>query len=406
MQDTPRSDASHAASHARRWQVITAGICALVLTVGLARFAYTPMLPLMAAQAGLSAGEGGWLAALNYAGYISGALLAASIGSLSLKFRLYRIGLWLGVISVAAMASTTALLPWLFWRYVAGLASTAGLLIASGLVLNWLVRHRYRGQLGLHFMGLGLGIVVSGVAVEVMTRWGWHWDGQWLGLAGLGLMLLVPAWCWLPPPAPVVAGAAIEAPAVNQAWLGRVTLAYACAGFGYVISATFIVAIIVHLPGLGGQGNRVWALLGLAAMPSSFIWDGVTRRLGEIPALIAAFGLQIVSIICSTVSTGLWGSLLGALLFGVTFVGIVSMTLALIGRRYPANPAKAMARLTLGYGVAQIVAPVIAGQLAARSGDYDAVLWMAAGIMLIGMALLATLRADDSVVTNKSQYDN
>lgn len=380
----------------QRWQVITAGICALVLTVGLARFAYTPLLPLMAAEAGLDAREGGWLAALNYAGYISGALLAASISSLPLKFRLYRIGLWLGVVSIAAMASTTALLPWLFWRYVAGLSSTAGLLIASGLVLNWLVRHQHRGQLGLHFMGLGLGIVVSGLAVEIMSHWGWHWDGQWLGLAALALLLLLPAWHWLPAPPSQRVVAAQAAPDVDRAWLSKITLAYACAGFGYVISATFIVAIIVHLPGLGGQGNRVWVLLGLAAMPSSFAWDWVTRRVGEVRALIAAYALQVVSIVCSAMSTGLWGSLLGALLFGATFVGIVSMTLALIGRRYPANPAKAMARLTLGYGVAQIVAPVIAGQLAARSGDYAAALWLAAGIMVIGIGLLASLRGEPS----------
>ena len=58
-----------------RWQVIAAGMCSLVLTVGLARFSYTPLLPIMREQASLSAFDGGWLATVNYIGYISGALL-------------------------------------------------------------------------------------------------------------------------------------------------------------------------------------------------------------------------------------------------------------------------------------------------------------------------------------------
>ena len=92
------------AARDERHRVIFAGICALILTVGLARFAYTPMLPIMRDQAGLSHLAGGWLATINYAGYMSGALLAASISDLGRKFVLYRIGLVIGVLSTAAMA--------------------------------------------------------------------------------------------------------------------------------------------------------------------------------------------------------------------------------------------------------------------------------------------------------------
>ncbi|MER2177353.1 MAG: YbfB/YjiJ family MFS transporter, partial [Stenotrophomonas maltophilia] len=69
------------------WQVIAAGICALVLTVGLARFAYTPLLPVMRADAGLSAAGGGWLATFNYLGYLAGTLLVARVGDMQLNFR-------------------------------------------------------------------------------------------------------------------------------------------------------------------------------------------------------------------------------------------------------------------------------------------------------------------------------
>ena len=159
------------ASQAQRLRVLFAGICALVLTVGLARFAYTPMLPIMRSEAGLSALAAGWLATFNYAGYITGAIIAASIGSLRQKFVLYRIGLVLAVVTTAALGFTDNPVLWAVLRFLSGLSSTAGLLLASGLALNWLIRHGHRPELGLHFTGLGLGIVVSGVAVGAMMDW-------------------------------------------------------------------------------------------------------------------------------------------------------------------------------------------------------------------------------------------
>ncbi|MEX8494543.1 YbfB/YjiJ family MFS transporter, partial [Sphaerotilus sp.] len=75
---------------ATRLRVFMAGLSSLILVLGIARFAYTPLLPLMQQQAGLGVAEAGWLAAVNYAGYLSGAVLAASISDLVLKDRLYR----------------------------------------------------------------------------------------------------------------------------------------------------------------------------------------------------------------------------------------------------------------------------------------------------------------------------
>jgi MFS family permease len=156
-------------SHGERYRVIFAGVCALILTVGLARFAYTPMLPIMRSEAGLSYLAGGWLATFNYLGYIAGALVAATISDLGRKYQLYRIGLVVAVVSTGAMGLTQDATLWAVLRFVSGLSSTAGLLLASGLVLNWLIRQGHRPELGLHFTGLGLGIVVSGLAVAAMV---------------------------------------------------------------------------------------------------------------------------------------------------------------------------------------------------------------------------------------------
>lgn len=388
------------ASPETRARVILAGICALVLTVGLARFAYTPLLPIMRSQAGLSHVAGGWLATINYAGYMTGALIAASVSDLRFKYLFYRFGLVVAVISTAAMGLTDDTVLWAVLRYLSGVSSTAGLLLASGLVLNWLIRNGHRPELGLHFIGLGLGVAVSGVAVAAMVEW-LRWDQQWLGLGLLGAALFVPAWRWLPPPVVTQAdGRALPASTVTPPaarWTGLLMATYFCAGFGYVISATFIVAILEKLPLLAGHGGWVWVLVGATATPSGFLWDRVARAAGQIPALLIAYALQTVSILLPVVSDDPLLNLIGAALFGGTFVGIVSLTLTLTGRHYPDAPAKAMARMTLSYGVAQIAAPAMAGYIAAATGSYRGALAMAAAFMIAGMVLLELLRRTDTM---------
>ena len=385
------------ADQEERYRVIFAGICALILTVGLARFAYTPMLPIMREQAGLSHLAGGWLATINYAGYMSGALLAASISDLGKKFVIYRLGLVIAVMSTAAMGLTDNVLLWAGLRYVAGFSSTAGLLLASGLVLNWLMRQGHRPELGLHFMGLGLGIAVSGIAVAAMVNW-LSWDKQWMGLGVLGLVFFLPAWSWLPAPAPIQTTAAKPAPtlaAPTRRWMWLLIAAYFCAGFGFVTSATFIVAILVKLPLLAGKGSWVWVMVGIAAAPSCFLWDRIANALGQIRALMLAYALQTVSIILPVVTDSPALNVIGAILFGATFVGIVSLTLTLIGRHFPANPAKAMARMTLSYGVAQIFAPAMAGYIATATGSYQGALIVTAIVMVGGMGLLHALMNEE-----------
>ncbi|MFI8572128.1 YbfB/YjiJ family MFS transporter [Stenotrophomonas bentonitica] len=370
------------------WQVITAGICALVLTVGLARFAYTPLLPVMRLDAGLTAAGGGWLATFNYLGYLAGTVLVARVGDMQLKFRFYRIGLVLAVVSTGLMGTTTDMAIWGVLRFVAGLSSTAGLLLASGLVLNWLLAHQRRPQLGLHFAGLGVGIAVSGLAAAAMADQ-LASSRQWIALGTLAVVFLIPAWAWMPPPAAISSATGANAPPPpGRRWRWLLIASYFCAGVGFVVSATFIVAILVQTPAFAGRGSWVWVLVGLTAIPSTFAWDRLSNRLGLIRALMLAYALQATSFVLPLLDGGLWAGAASAVLFGLTFAGIVSLTLTVVGRHYPHNPAKAMATLTLSYGVAQIIAPAIAGTLARDSGSYQGALVLAAIMMVIGIVLL------------------
>lgn len=376
-----------------RSQVICAGICALILSVGLARFSYTPMLPLMLEQTALTKLEGGWLATLNYAGYLTGALLASLLPDFKQKFTLYRIGLLTAAISTPAMGLTDHVPLWLFLRFVSGVSSTAGLLLASGLVMNWLSNQGKKTELGLHFAGMGLGIALTGLMVMFLDPV-FSWSEQWFAMGLVGLLCFIPAWFWMPAPNSSLSSHRVtqSEPAPSARWMTLMLAAYLFSGFGYVISATFIVAIVEEFPSMNGLGNGVWILVGLAAIPSTFFWDKMAEQLGDFQALLVAYGLQLLSILLPTFSDQLWAGLASAFLYGGTFVGIVSLTLSITGRRFPANPAKAMARMTLSYGIAQIIAPAIAGLIAQTSGSYRGALIMAGLCVATGMVLLNQLR--------------
>ena len=377
----------------KAWQVTTGGVCGLVLTIGLARFAYTPLLPSLQAQTGLSDAGAGALAAINYAGYMSGALAAAWIDDVRWRHRLYSMGLWMALLTTAAMALSTWMPAWGLWRYIGGLCGATGMLLGSGLVLGWLMRHGHRPELGLHFMGIGLGIVVSALGAWGLAQVWPEWWRQWLAFAVLGVVFFVPAWMWRPPVPPAVAAAQIDdgANTVSRRWLWTMLGSYFAAGWGFVISATFTVAMVEREPALAGHGPWTWALVGLAAMPAVFVWDRVARRIGDTRALLLALGLQTVSVLLPALSGSLAAAMAGAVGYGATFIGIVSLTLALVGRRSPHNPGKAMARLTLSYGAAQMIAPVVAGLMAQTTGTFQGALWLTAGVLAAGMALLATL---------------
>ena len=134
--------------------------------------------------------------------------------------------------------------------------------------------------------------------------------------------------------------------------------------------------------------------MGLASTPAVFVWDRIARRTGDVGALLIAFAAQIGGVLLQVLAHGLVAALAGALLYGATFIGIVSLTLALVGRRSPANPGKAMARLTLSYGVAQISAPALTGRMVEASGSFDAALWLTAGVLAVGMLALAGVRRE------------
>lgn len=380
-----------------RFYVLLAGFFSQLLCLGIARFAYTPLLPVMQQQTLLDDAGGGYLAAINYLGYMSGALLAANVSDLQFKDRLYRVGLLLAIVSTVAMALTQNFYLWSLWRFVAGFSSACSMLIASGLIMHWLLAHKQRAELGIHFAGLGFGIALSALLVELMLSLQMEWRAQWQYLALFGVLLAIPAWRWLPRP-PVITMAAHNSNAdtpPSKRFIQLMLASYFCAGYGYVISATFIVAIVERMPGLSGSGNLSFIILGLAATPAVLLWDFIARKTGYLKAIMLALFVQALAIYLPLWFSSLTAVLLSAALFGATFIGVVSLVLTMAGRLYPSKPTKLMGKMTLAYGSAQVIAPALTGYLAELTGHYDIGLYLAAGFVVLGAVLTAVLIATD-----------
>lgn len=375
-----------------RVRVLAAGIASLLLTLGIARFAYTPLLPMMLEQTDLTLSGGGWLAAFNYGGYLFGALIASRVRDLQTKDRLYRLYLVLAVLTTFAMAWTENIYLWAILRFISGLSTSGGMLLASALVLNWLMRNSYPAELGIHFMGIGAGIVFVSLAVMLMQFYRLDWSLQWELFAVVGVLLAYVAWFWMPRPKAVSLGT--DKPLVDHppsVQLARLLLvSYFFAGIGYVISATFIVDLVERQPGLSGQGALAFTLVGLGALPAVLVWDRLARRFGYFSALMLAYLVQIVGILLP-LQGSLIAAVIGAFIFGATFIGCVSLVLTLSGRFYPSSPARLMGKMTLAYGVAQIIGPAVTGELTEYLGSYVWGIGLAAVAVLIGAIINARL---------------
>ncbi|MBF0659767.1 YbfB/YjiJ family MFS transporter [Psychrobacter sp. NG25] len=370
-------------------RVYMAGICSLIVTVGVARFSYSLLLPVMQKGAGLTELGGGWLASTNFMGYMFGVLLAASMHNLNYKYHLHRVYLILSVVTSAAMVLTTDITTWAILRFLAGTCASGGFIIASGLILKWLVKNNHRAELGIHFAGAGLSIVITSLLFEAMQALSADWQQQWLAISVLAIIFAVPAWLWMPHPSTESNNQeVIKDNPPSKTFKSLMMLAYFCAGYGYAVSSTFIVDIVESVKGLQGQGGFVFLLIGLAATPAALIWDRIARRFGYLRTLIAAYLLQIIGIILPAINDGLSTVIISALLFGGTFIACVSLVLTMAGKFFPSDPAKFMGTMTLSYGAAQIIAPVCTGYIVDSYGSYDPGLYLSAAVVTMGTLLL------------------
>ena len=385
-----------------RLSVLFAGLCALILSLGVARYSFTPMIPAMAEQAGVDSSLAGWLAGWNYMGYLTGLFIVWLVSDLRAKDFFYRYGLVVAVIATALMAAHDNRLIWYVSRYFAGIATAAGFMLGTGLVMNWLHHNNHEGELGLHFSGVGLGIIFSAIVVDMTGLDSWlalNWRLQWVALAIVGIALLIPATFLLPRPKEREIEMAREGDMLvkvdppSAKWLLLLQAAYFCAGFSNTLNVTF-TSLITELQPIPGFGAKVWMLVGIAAAVAPYLWDRLARYMGPLDTLRVAFSVNILANLTLAMTTSTATTMLASVLFGFSFMGIVSLTLSTVGRLYGTKATQVMAKLTLGYCIAQILSPIMSGIIAQATGSFTLPLWIVSGLMLIGLGCLMALRGE------------
>lgn len=394
-----------------RFLVMLAGISALILSMGIARYALTPMLPVMKAQLDINEFMAGLIAGLTYIGYLSGLFIVWLMGNLQVKDFFYRYGLVVAVIATAFIAASDVELVWYAARFFAGVAGATGFMLGTGLVLNWLYHNDQKPELGFHFSGIGIGIVVSALVVDFLTTQSLtaiDWRIQWVVLAGVGAMLFLPAFFLMPFPKPNEVEMArrdlqeVKQDLPSMRWLVCLTIAYFCAGMSTTVNVTFNSLITELRPELTGWGTKSWLLVGLAATPAPIIWDLIARRINNVNALVLAFIIAIAGNIILASFKTLGPTLLASILFGFSFMGIVSMTLSTVGRRYGTRATQVMARLTLVYCISQVLAPILTGYIANQLQSFSLPLYLVSGFLMLGLVCLFMIRHEHDVLRSQA----
>ncbi len=374
------------------------GLVAMAAAMGVGRFVYTPILPFMVEALNLSKGEAGLIASANFAGYLAGALLAATPFLPGTRRTWLLGGLAASGLSTAATGLVSTMAAFLALRFLGGLASAFVLVYASTLVLERLHAARRGGLSALHFGGVGVGIAVSAVLVSGLAALEIGWRGQWIA-AGLVSMAAVAG------AATLIPNRAEPAPAPGQGGSGTGGLAaliaaYGLFGFGYIITATFLVAIVRAAPQIAPLEPAIWLVVGLSGVPSVALWGWAGARIGILRAFALACAVEAFGVAASVVWIAPAGVLFAAVLLGGTFIGITALGLA--GARQMAtrtsgggDPRPVLALMTAAFGLGQIIGPVFAGHLHDVSGSFLGASLTAAAALLVsaGLALRTAARA-------------
>jgi predicted MFS family arabinose efflux permease len=281
-------------------------------------------------------------------------------------------------------------------RFVGGVASAFVLVFSSALIIDRLHAAGRSGLTALYFAGVGIGIALSALLVASLAALGFGWRAHWLASGIVSVVALAVVVVLVPDRAEAKASPTPESARAKRGLAALVT-AYGLFGFGYVITATFLVAIVRESDAIRPLEPLVWLVVGLAAIPSVAFWTGVAKRIDIARAFAVACLLEAAGVTASVLWIATPGVLLAAALLGGTFVGITA--LGLVGARQLSrgDPRHTLAMMTTAFGLGQTVGPAFAGILSDATGSFVAPSLVAAGALLVSALLVGTGRTRASL---------
>ena len=359
--------------------------------MGIGRFAFTPILPMMQQDAGVSIAAGAWLAAANYVGYLVGALSVIFVpipAPTAIRAGLVAIG-----VTTLTMGLHDAFALWLVLRALAGVASAWVLVSTSAWSLERLQPLRRPMLESTVFAGVGAGIAVAGAACLAFMRLGTTSARAWIVFGVGSLVVTVVIWPVFGRAARAVASAP-RAPRPrltwDAEWLG-LTLCYGAFGFGYIIPATFLPVMARQAivdPAVFGLS---WPLFGAAAVLSTLLAGRIRRRVSNRRVWIASHLVMALGVALPVIRPGIAATLLAAVGVGGTFL-VVTMVGMQEAREVAGQAATGlMAAMTSAFALGQIVGPLAASYLHGADGNFSAALLVACGALVISAAALASV---------------
>ena len=359
--------------------IVLVGLAALASAMGVGRFAFTPLLPLMQAHDGLSLGQGAWLASANYLGYAVGAL-ACSVAPPEPRNAI-RIGLVAVAVFTLAMGMTSEHAAWLALRFGAGVVSACVLVGVSAWVLPALAEQGRAAASGWVFSGVGVGIAGAGLTGLVAGVGGYPPAPVWLLVGAMSAAVAAIAWLPLRAKAPVRASSAgrAGAPAMRE-W--RLVVCYAGFGFGYIIPATFLPAMareVIPDPAVFGW---IWPAFGATAAASTVIVALCFRHAAPRKVWAASLLVMAAGVLAPALLPSVWTLLVSAVCVGGTFMVATMAGMQEARRLAGAGAARLMAAMTAGFALGQLSGPIVVA-LATALGSQGV-----AGASVLGATLL------------------
>lgn len=378
--------------HARAWRVTLAGLCATLVGIGLARFAYTPLLPVLITEGWFPASQAAYLGAANLAGYLGGALCARPLARRGGAPRVLR-----GMMALVTVAFFACALPlsfaWFFlWRFAAGVAGGALMVLAAPTVLPHVPPARRGLAGGAIFTGVGLGIMASGTVVPLLLQAGLV--ETWCGLGVLSLLLTALAWSGWPATEPPPPGAPRRAPAAVP--LLALYVAYALNATGLVPHMVFLVDFVARGLGQGiHAGARYWVLFGLGAVVGPMLAGALADRIGFGPALRLALVIQAAAVALPTVTADPLWLAVSSLVVGAAVPGVVPLVLGRVHELVPGDAEgqrAAWSVTTMAFALGQAAGAYGLAFLFASGGRYTTLFAVGAAALTLGLVIDLTAR--------------
>jgi len=378
------------------WRATVSGASASLIGIGLARFAYTPLLPAIIGAHWFAASTAAYLGAANLGGYLAGALVAGLLTRFAKPATVLRAMMLLATVAFVACAAPVSFLWFFLWRFASGISGGALMVLAAPTILAHVPPSRRGFASGGIFTGIGLGIAASGTIVPILLRHGL--TTTWLGLAIVSGLLTMVAWNGWPQAGAPVHAASAMAGASNHAHAARpravavrgvaaLCVAYALNAVGLVPHMIFLVDFVARGLGLGVEaGAQYWVLYGLGALVGPLVCGHLADRTGFGPALRAAWVLQIVAVAIPAIGLGTAGLMVSSVVVGAFTPGMVPLVLGRIGELLAHHPSAVKAtwtRATTAFAVMQALAAYGLSYVFSTSGGDYAVLFAIGAVALV-----------------------